>query len=91
MKKLGFIALGAAVLALGACGSNNSDTLNEAAVDNQAELNALAGNAAEDANAEMEALGNQQQQLEAEDNSSDDADGNLQTSPSEVEDNVQGM
>jgi hypothetical protein len=93
MKKLGFAFLGAASLALVACGSNESDTLNETAADNQAELNALAANAAADANAEMEALGNQQQQLEAEANAAaetNEVNANA-TSPSEVEDDVQGM
>jgi len=93
MKKLGFAVLGAAALALSACGSNESDTLNEAEANIAAdELNALANNAAADA--ELEALGNQEQQLEAENaadaDEADTVDDNA-TSPSEVEDNVQGM
>ena len=93
MKKLGFAVVAAASLALVACGGNDTDTLNEAA-DNEAELNALAANAAADANAEMEALGNQQQQLEAEANTEAEAANEVAdnaTDPSEVEDDVQGM
>lgn len=93
MKKTGFAALAAASLALSACGGTETDTLNETA-DNQSELNALAANAAADANAEMEALGNQQQQLEAEANTAAEAADEVAdnaTDPSEVEDNVQGM
>lgn len=94
MNKLGFAVLAGASLALSACGGNDTDTLNEAAAGNEAELNALAANAAADANAELEALGNQQQQLEAEaDNAAEAADAvaDNATDPSEVEDNVQGM
>ena len=92
MKKLGFLLVGTAALALVACGRNEADTLNEAEAQNvEAEaLNDLAANAA---NAEMEALGNQAQQLEAENTAAEEAetvDGN-ETSPSEVEDDVQGM
>ena len=98
MKKLGFALIGATALLTAACGRNESDTLNESAADTGAELNALAGNAAADAAAEMEALGNQKAEIEAEINATadtainaaqDEADAN--TSPSEVEDNVQGM
>ena len=92
MKKFGFLLIGSAALALAACGRNEADTLNEAEAQNvEAEaLNDLAANAA---NAEMEALGNQAQQLEAENTAAEEAetvDGN-ETSPSEVEDDVQGM
>jgi hypothetical protein len=93
MKKLGFVAMGVAALALAACGKNNADQLNESEAQNveASALNDLAANAA---NAEMEALGNQQQQLEAENSANSDTpetvDGNL-TSPSKVEDDVQGM
>ena len=93
MKKLGFLLVGTAALALAACGSREADTLNEAEAQNyEAEaLNDLAANAA---NAELEALGNQQQQLEAENAAAaaeaETVDGNA-TSPSEVEDDVQGM
>jgi hypothetical protein len=93
MKKLGFLLVGAAALTLSACGSKDSDNVNEAQAENiEADaLNELAANAA---NAELEALGNQQQQLESENSANADTsetvDGNL-TSPSKVEDDVQGM
>jgi hypothetical protein len=93
MKKLGFLLVGTASLALAACGSNEADTLNETEVQNM-ESEALNNLAAEAANAEIEALGNQAQQLEAENtaaaNEVETVDGNA-TSPSEVEDDVQGM
>ena len=92
MKKLGFLLVGTAALALAACGRNEADTLNETQVQNM-ESEALNNLAAEAANAEIEALGNQQQQLEAENtaaNAVETVDGNA-TSPSEVEDDVQGM
>jgi Tfp pilus assembly protein PilP len=96
MKKLGFVAMGVAALALAACGKNNADQLNESEAQNveASALNDLAANAA---NAEMEALGNQQQQLEAENSATTventDATSNdaLKTDPSKVEDDVQGM
>ena len=93
MKKLGFAVVGALSLVLAACGRDESDTLNEAAVQNyEAEaLNDLAANAA---NAELEALGNQAQQLEQENAAAEDEEASndtVQTSPSEVEDDVQGM
>ena len=93
MKKLGFLLVGTAALALAACGRNEADTLNEAEAQN-VEAEALNNLAAEAANAEIEALGNQAQQLEAENtaaaNEVETVDGNA-TSPSEVEDDVQGM
>ena len=92
MKKLGFLLVGTAALALAACGSRDTDTLNETEAQNveAGALNDLAANAA---NAELEALGNQQQQLETETNvaaPAETVDGNA-TSPSQVEDDVQGM
>ena len=92
MKKLGFLLVGAAALALGACGSKDSDTLNESEAQN-IEANSLNDLAANAANAELEALGNQQQQLEAENNAAEVAaePADNATSPSEVEDDVQGM
>ena len=94
MTKLAFLGLGAAALALSACGgSNEADTLNAEDAQNM-ESEALNNLAAEAANAELEALGNQAQQLEAE-NTADaneaDVVDNSATSPSEVEDDVQGM
>ena len=92
MKKLGFLLVGTAALALGACGGKDSDTLNESEAHN-IEANALNDLAANAANAELEALGNQQQQLDAENNATAVAPepGDNATSPSEVEDDVQGM
>ena len=93
MKKLGFFLVGTAALALAACGSKESDNLNESQAQNMEgdALNDLAANAA---NAELEALGNQQQQFEAENAANatvpETVDGNL-TAPSKVEDDVQGM
>ena len=93
MKKLGFLLVGTAALALAACGSKDSDNLNESQTQN-IEADALNDLAANAANAELEALGNQQQQLEAENSANADTvetvDDNL-TSPSKVEDDVQGM
>lgn len=91
MKKLGFLLVGTAALALAACGSKEADTLNESEAQN-IEADALNDLAANAANAELEALGNQQQQLEAENaaEAPETVDGNL-TSPSKVEDDVQGM
>ena len=93
MKKLAFLLVGTVALALAACGRNEADTLNEAEAQNM-ESEALNNLAAEAANAEIEALGTQQQQLEAENtaatNTDETVDGNV-TSPSEVEDDVQGM
>lgn len=93
MKKLGFLLVGTAALVLSACGSKDADNLNEAQAQN-VEADALNDLAANAANAELEALGNQQQQLEAENSANADTpetvDGNL-TSPSKVEDDVQGM
>jgi len=92
MKKLGFVVAGSAALALAACGSNNGDQLNEAEAQN-VEANALNELADNAANAEIEALGTQEQQLEAE-NAAEapvaDAPANA-TDPKEVEDDVQGM
>ena len=93
MKKLAFLGLGTVALALSACGSNEADTLNAEEAQNM-ESEALNNLAAEAANAELEALGNQAQQLEAENtvvaNEETPAD-NAVTAPSEVEDDVQGM
>ena len=93
MKKLAFLVAGVVALALSACGSNEADTLNAEDAQNM-EAEALNNLAAEAANAELEALGNQEQQLEAENvavaNEPEVVD-NTVTSPSEVEDDVQGM
>ena len=85
MKRLAFTLVGAAALALAACGSSNQDQVNNAEL-NQAndELNAQANQAAMDAaNAEAAALANQQQQVQQADNTSNPSDAEEQ--------NVSGM
>ena len=104
MKKLGFLLVGTASLALAACGGKDSDTLNESEAQNieantlneseaqNVEANALNDLAANAAEMEVNALGEQQAALNAEntDVTAPTADDNL-TSPSKVEDDVQGM
>ncbi len=88
MKKLGFALVGAASLALAGCGGKNNDSLNNVEnIDTASNLDALSNDAANDA--EAEALGNQQQQLQQESNATTDelnASGN-----SSAEENVAGM
>jgi hypothetical protein len=62
--KLAFVIGGAAALALGACSGSNQDAVNNAELNQPAaeDLNGLANDAA--SNAEDQALGNQQQQLD---------------------------
>ncbi len=99
MKKLGFACVCAAALAIAACGRDDADTLEQMEGNTGlGELNAQADNAAADAAAEMEALGTQQQQLDAENaaaaaasETENETDANTNTQPSEVEDDVQGM
>jgi hypothetical protein len=64
MKRLVFLIGGAAALALGACSGSNQDAVNNAELNQPAaeDLNGLANDAA--SNAEDQALGNQQQQLD---------------------------
>lgn len=64
MKRLAFVIGGAAALALGGCSGSNQDAVNNAELNQPAaeDLNGLANDAA--ANAEDQALGNQQQQLD---------------------------
>ena len=92
MKKLTFAVVGAVALATGACGGGAEDQVNNAEMNQPGpELNGLAADAAN--TAEADALGNQQQQLETETNvaaPAETVDGNA-TSPSQVEDDVQGM
>lgn len=96
MRKIHFAIVGAAALALAACGSGEEDQL----VDNAGErleadeLNALADNAAAEAQAEMEALEAQQQQLAAEPATTAPATEpaeELPTEHSEVEDEPLGL
>lgn len=86
MKRLVFLIGGTALLALGACSGNNQDAVNNAQLNQPAaeDLNGLANEAA--VNAEDQALGNQQQQLDQ--NASQDNGPN----PSDaVENNVDAM
>lgn len=86
MKRLVFVIGGAAFLALAGCSGGNEDQVNNAELNQPSaeDLNALANDAA--ANAEDQALGNQQQQLEDE-NALDNG-----KNPSEAqEQNVSGM
>ena len=95
MIKIHFALVGAAALALAACGSAEDDALEENVGENlQAdELNALADNAAADAQAEMDALANQQEQLEAAPATSETTSPteDVTTEPSDVEDEPLGM
>jgi hypothetical protein len=85
MKKRVFALTGTAALALVACSGNNQDQVNNAEMNQPAtDLNTLSSDAANDAaNAEADALGNQETQLENESNT---------LSPSDAqEQNVAGM
>ena len=89
MKKLVFIVTGIAALGLAACSGNNQDAVNNAEVNQPAaeDLNQLSTDAANAANAEAAALGNQQAQLNSENAAADDT-----TNPTdEQEQNVSGM
>ena len=96
MKKIAFAMLGAASIALAGCGGQGDDALGENVQENmegQAEnLDALAGNAATDA--EAEALGNQADQLRNEgeraEDAIDDADVNA-ANQAEADRAVNGM
>jgi hypothetical protein len=88
MKMRVFALTGAAALTLAACSSGDQDAVNNAEMNQPAaDLNGLADDAANDAaNAEADALGNQQDQLEQEnvtDNTVNPADADEQ--------NVSGM
>lgn len=82
MKRLAFAIGGGATLALAGCGSGNQDAVSNAELNQPAaeDLNALAGDAAN--NAEDQALGNQQQQLNDE-NAAADANGSNPTEDQE--------
>lgn len=88
MKKLAFVLGGAAVLSLSACGSKNDDAVNNAELNQPAaeDLNAIANDAA--ANAEDQALGNQQ----VEDQNASAPVSTNTTDPTDAdEQNVSGM
>jgi hypothetical protein len=89
MKKLMFAIVGTAALLTSACNNNNSDQVNNAEMNQTgaAQLNDLANAAA--SNSEAEALGTQQQQLEAQ-NAANATDNT--TNPADAdEQNVSGM
>jgi predicted kinase len=94
MKKFAFALVGAASIALAGCGGSGDDTLAENVQENmegQAEnLDALAGNAATDA--EAEALGNQAAQLRNEGDQAEEAiDEADVTNAAEADQAVNGM
>jgi hypothetical protein len=66
MKRLAFVIVGTTALALAACNRNNQDAVQNAELNQpNAELNEIANQAAMDAaNAEAQALANQQKQLQ---------------------------
>ena len=82
MKRLVFLFGGAAALALSACNNSNQDAVSNAELNQPAadDLNALANAAA--SNAEDQALGNQQQDLNAE-----NAAGDNGANPTDAEEN----
>ena len=90
MKRLVFVSIGVAALALSACGSSNQDTLQNAEMNQPTpeELDEQANQAALDAaNAEAAALGDQQAQLQDENAAAEEP-----TNPSDAdEQNVAGM
>ena len=96
MKKIAFAIVGAASLALAACGGQNDDSLGENA---QEAMEAQDGNldalAADAANQEAEALGNQAEQLRDEGEQAPqpvEADENaVEADPDDAEEPVQGM
>ena len=89
MKFRAFAMIGAAALAVSACSSGNQDQVDENAVNaDTTNLDALANDAANDA--EAEALGNQADQLANEANALDNAADNL-GSTSEADTPVNGM
>ncbi len=88
MKKLMFVAIGGVALMTGACNRGNEDQVNNAEINQPAtDLNALANDAAN--NAEADALGNQQQQLEQE-NAANSSDNTVNPEDAD-EQNVSGM
>ena len=90
MKKLAFVVIGAGALLTAACNKGNEDQVNNAEMNQPApELNQLSNDAANDAaNAEVAALGNQQNQLENENAAA--ADNTVNPKDAD-EQNVSGM
>ena len=92
MNKIGFAMFGAVALALAGCGGQGDDTAGENVQENMegqaANLDALAGNAASDA--EAEALGNQAEQLREEGENREDAIDDADVNAA-AEENVSGM
>jgi hypothetical protein len=89
MRKLVIALAASASLAVAACSGNNQDAVDNAEMNQPAadDLNAMSLDAANDAaNAEAEALGTQQQQLEQA-----PAEDNTATPSDEDEQNVSGM
>lgn len=88
MMKYGLALVGAASLALAGCGGGTDDNLNNLDAYNTTDnLDALSNQAASDA--EAEALGNQQEQLQNESNAATDELNASGTT--EAEENVSGM
>jgi len=86
MKRLVFLFAGAAALSVAACSGSNEDAVNNAELNQPAaeDLNGLANDAA--TNAEDQALGNQQQQLDQ-----NAADENATNPTDAIENNVDAM
>ncbi len=93
MKKFAFAMVGAAAIALAGCGGQGDDALGDNVQENmdaQADnLDALAGNAATDA--EAEALGNQADQLREEGENREDAIDDADVNAAEADSAVNGM
>jgi len=89
MKSIAFALVGAASVSLAGCNFTNQDTVDNAEMNQPApELNSLANDAANDANAEAAALGSQEDQL----NDTNAAAEDNATNPSDdQEQNVAGM
>ena len=89
MKSIAFALIGAASVSLAGCNFTNQDTVDNAEMNQPApELNGLANDAANDANAEAPALGSQEDQL----NDTNAAAEDNATNPSDdQEQNVAGM
>ena len=93
MKKFAFAIVGAASIALAGCGGQGDDALAENVQENMEDqadnLDALAGNAATDA--EAEALGNQADQLREEGEDREEAIDDADINAAEADSAVNGM